>query len=276
MADVQIFTTIRCDPTLLQAPGRGYVHVGWNGNPSPFYMLDFHRDRMLNAALHWGWDAAVRILEGAGGLENLNVFLQTHVLEAANTPCSAKVLIDRDGILNVVRRPAGQVRLSTLFPSLLPVPSGQAMEESMGDTIPERDVRFEVLVDGQPTAKSEFTHFKTTHRPMYDAARERAGLLNYTDDKEVLLVNSDNGSIMEGSITTPYFWRNGRWVTPPIPENFKVSQGSGGNYGTTRRWALERHLVVEEDVHVASLIDGEEIWLSNGLKGFVHGKLKLH
>ncbi|KAI1738039.1 putative 4-amino-4-deoxychorismate protein [Xylaria scruposa] len=275
MDELQLFTTIRCDPVLLKAPDRQFVNLGWNQSPSPFYMLDFHRDRMLNGAIHWGWDAAIRILEGDSGLTTLEALLQTNVPEVADAPYRAKVLIDRDGVLSVVKGPTASVSLNNLFPSHLPAPSDQVVQGSSEGNIPQRNFEFEILVDRQITAKSEFTHFKTTHRPMYDGARERVGILNFTDKKEVLLVNSEDGSIMEGSITTPHFWRNGRWVTPPIPKNYDISQGSGGNYGTSRRWALERNLVVEEIVYVDSLVDGEEIWISNGLKGFVHGKVKL-
>ncbi|KAI8946490.1 hypothetical protein F4801DRAFT_564480 [Xylaria longipes] len=203
-------------------------------------MLDFHRDRVLNAAIHWGWDAAVRTLEGEAGLKTLETFLQTNIPEVADTPYQAKVLIDRNGALSVIKKPTAPANLNNLFPSYLPAPPGHVVKDSSQGKIPERNFEFEILVDRQTTAKSEFTHFKTTHRPMYEGARERAGILNPTDKKEVLLVNSEDGSVMEGSITTPHFWRKGRWVTPPIPKNYDVSQGSGGNYGTSRRWALER------------------------------------
>ncbi|KAI0479939.1 putative 4-amino-4-deoxychorismate protein [Xylaria cf. heliscus] len=275
MDELQLFTTIRCDPALLNAPGQGFIGIGWNQNPSPFYMLDFHRDRVLNAAIHWGWDAAVRTLDGENGLEALETFLQANIPEVTNTPYRVKVLIDRDGVLSVIKQPTPPINLDNLFPSYLPVPSGHAAKGFSDGKVPARNFEWEILVDRHPTAKSEFTHFKTTHRSVYDEARQRVNILNPTDKKEVLLVNNEDGSVMEGSITTPYFWRNGGWVTPPIPKNYDFTQGSGGNYGTSRRWALERKLAVENIVHVDSLIDGEEIWISNGLKGFVHGKLRL-
>ena len=71
---------------------------------------------------------------------------------------------------------------------------------------------------------------------------------------------------MEGSITTPYFFRGGEWVTPPAAD--------GGNVGTTRRWALETGLcremvVLRDDVKV-----GEVVWLSNGVRGWGWGSVK--
>lgn len=75
---------------------------------------------------------------------------------------------------------------------------------------------------------------------MYDAARKRAHIDVPSAKQEVLLVNVMDGSIMEGSITTPYFFRNGRWVTPPVKAWYEAGADSGGNDGTSRRWALER------------------------------------
>lgn len=71
---------------------------------------------------------------------------------------------------------------------------------------------------------------------------------------------------MEGSITTPYFWRGERWVTP--------SADSGGNLGTTRRWALERGLCAEGKIGRESVVVGETVWLSNGASGWGWGKIE--
>ncbi len=79
-------------------------------------------------------------------------------------------------------------------------------------------------------------------------------------------MNHEN-EVMEGSITTPYFWRRGRWVTPP--------ESAGGNIGTTRRYALEAELCVEETVRKDSVADGEAIWLSNGARGWGWGKVEM-
>ena len=98
-----------------------------------------------------------------------------------------------------------------------------------------------------------------------DGARARAAPpLAPPDPREVLLVNED-GLVMEGSISTCYFWRGGRWVTPVVsapytevdaatgPGGSGPDPGSGGNDGTTRRWALKRYVspddVVESGAH---------------------------
>lgn len=83
---------------------------------------------------------------------------------------------------------------------------------------------------------------------------------------EALLIN-ESGEIMEGSITTPYFFREGRWITPAAK--------CGGNLGTTRRWALNRGICVECVVRGEGIRDGEEIWVSNGVRGFGWGRVEL-
>ncbi|RGP59382.1 aminodeoxychorismate lyase [Fusarium longipes] len=123
--------------------------------------------------------------------------------------------------------------------------------------------------------RSEYTHFKTTKRDMYDAARQRAGI-TYADPAEVLVIDQGDGSVMEGTFTTPYFWRNGRWVTPPVAAQFSRDEGSGGQDGTSRRWALERGLVFEQAINAKSLVHGEECWISNGVRGFVAATIRLH
>lgn len=37
-----------------------------------------------------------------------------------------------------------------------------------------------------------------------------------------------------------------------------------------------RKLAVEEEVRVDSLQEGEECWISNGVRGFIFGKVKVH
>ena len=72
---------------------------------------------------------------------------------------------------------------------------------------------------------------------------------------------------MEGTFTTPYFFRDGKWVTP--------AERCGGNLGTTRRWALETGLCVEGIVRAEEVKDGELVWLSNGVRGWGWGKVEL-
>ena len=71
---------------------------------------------------------------------------------------------------------------------------------------------------------------------------------------------------MEGSITTPYFFRAGEWITPRAQ--------CGGNLGTTRRYALEAGLCKEGIVTRESVQRSEKVVLSNGVRGFGWGSVE--
>ncbi|KAG7150939.1 hypothetical protein HYQ46_000068 [Verticillium longisporum] len=297
--DFQLFTSLRHDDGLRQVPTHGPQNAGWNHRlESPYYILDYHRDRMLRAATHWAWPDAIQVLEGEAGLERLASFLDTSLADHRYT-ARVKILLAQDGRLACEKGPAAPVPLSNLFPSRLPVPDA---EVAAGD--PSKTLVYKIVPDTALTSKSEYTHFKTTERAVYDDARSRAGIqltdtteseythfktteravyddarsragIQLTDTTEVLVVNKTDGSIMEGSLTTPYFFRNGRWVTPPVPQKFSWESGSGGQDGTTRRWALERGIAIEQAVLADSLVDGEECWISNGVRGFIFGRVSL-
>ncbi|KAI0386673.1 aminotransferase [Hypomontagnella monticulosa] len=268
-----IFTSIRYDLVLLKAPDLGFANLGWNQTPSPFYMLDLHRDRMLRAAIYWGWEAAITTISGKDGLQNFKEYLQSITTEAGDGPCRLMITLAADGTLGHQISSLPATSVNNLLPRRLPCPNPGGLSQT-SEGIPSRDLIYDIYLDSQKTTKSEFTHFKTTFRDIYNEARNRAQIIP-GDKKEVLLVN-DDGHIMEGSISTPYFWRDGRWVTPPISKQFGSMEGSGGNDGTTRRWALERSLATEQVVLADSLVDGEECWISNGLRGFIYGNVKLH
>lgn len=117
-----------------------------------------------------------------------------------------------------------------------------------------------LFIDTQPTVPSAFTSYKTTKRAMYDAARHRVGIKSYAVSSEVILYNT-KGEVMEGSLTSLYFFREGQWMTPLV--------ACGGQIGTTRRWLIDRKLVVEGIILKDSLGDGEECYISNGVRGLV-------
>ncbi|OLN85577.1 Aminodeoxychorismate lyase [Colletotrichum chlorophyti] len=270
--DFQLFTSLRFDPGLVDVPKSRLANAGWNAKiTSPYYMLDYHRDRMLRAATYWNWAPAIEAISGQDGLQRLaeaiEAFLAHHGKDNA---LRVKVLLSADGRISCEASQVPAVPLGNLFPQRLPPPSDS---KEFGD--PSEEPSMEVVLDTTNTPQSEYTHYKTTKRAMYDTARDRAGI-SPTDRREVLLVNSKDGSIMEGSLTTPFFWRKGRWVTPPVSAKFTPDTGSGGQDGTTRRWALERSLAVEEEVRADSLEDGEPCWVSNGVRGFTFGTVRLN
>ncbi|KAL9567472.1 hypothetical protein ACKAV7_008422 [Fusarium commune] len=247
------------------------LRKGWNfENKSPLYMLDFHRDRLLRAATYWKWQPAIDQLAGAHGLWSLVQLMSDAVGPSRQTPLKLKIIVSREGNIKVEKSNTPEVPLQNLFPARLPYLSRAPLDDE-----PKKVPSYTLLVDQASTTRSEYTHLKTTTRAMYDAARQRAGI-SYASPTEVLIVNQDDGSVMEGTFTTPYFWRDGQWVTPPVAAQFSWDDGNGGQDGTSRHWALERGIASEQVVEVNSLVHGEECWISNGVRGFISATVYLH
>ena len=118
-----------------------------------------------------------------------------------------------------------------------------------------------------------------------------------------MLFNEVN-ELTEGTFTSLYFFRGGRWVTPPVgvPSDEFTSTtlkdgnedegelrrpfagrwghsvrsakvGAGGQRGTSRRWALAKGYCMEETVGIDTVKVGEGVWLSSGVRGFQYGKV---
>jgi len=125
---------------------------------------------------------------------------------------------------------------------------------------------YKILLDVNPTPQSAHTMYKTTHRHHYDTSRSRTLTSHQDPPVEEVLLHNPAGEITEGSLTTPYFFRQGKWVTPPV-----WLDDHGGQRGATRRWALEKHLCVVGAVRVEDVVGGERVWVSNGVRGFGWG-----
>ncbi|KHN95079.1 Aminotransferase, class IV [Metarhizium album ARSEF 1941] len=271
--DFSLFTSLRFDVKLKQVPAMGLAYAGWNyRNESPLYMLDYHRDRILRAAAHWGWDTVVDKLSGDAGLANLARAAEAAVDPSETGPFRLRILVTKEGIITFHQYSTAALDIGNLFPEALPEPG-----KSPSPSQPQVPPRLAVVVDSVDSPRSEFTHFKTTNRKLYDEARERAeiGSVHAANSVEVLVINQEDNSIMEGSTTTPYFWRDGRWITPPVSAKYSRHDGSGGNDGTSRRWALERRVAAEREIRVDQLVDGEACYISNGVSGFRAGTISL-
>lgn len=74
----QIVTSVRSDPALL-ACSYNPLYSGVTSYPCLFYVLQFHRDRMLAAAKEFQWEPACRALDGSEGLARLDGALHSHL-----------------------------------------------------------------------------------------------------------------------------------------------------------------------------------------------------
>lgn len=230
-----IFTTMRFDPALRTTIDTNLDPDGFNARiQSPFYLLPYHQDRLLKAATHFGWAPAIKDLTGRLGLlyvaERAFKFLQN----PHHSPVRLRLTIGPDGIFHYEKFDIPDLPLPNLLPTTLPAPGATPGPEEPVELPP-----YTLVVDDARATRSEFTYFKTAKREFYTAAREKAGI-KPGDSKEVLIIGDDN-FVMEASITTPYFWRDGKWVTPPVAKQFSAeAEATGGHDGVSRRYALAR------------------------------------
>lgn len=240
--DFQLFTTIRYDPLLVTYPvdsHLAFTAAKTSPRGSPFYMLNYHRDRLLRSSVYFGWVQAIKVIEGEEGMEYFRSKLEDEILlqnlgdGLSCLPLRVKVILSYNGSFTIEKALTSPVKFKNLYPDCLSeIAEINTESEPSGNTSSTKIYSLELSqIQTQPTVH---TRHKTTHRFHYDLARERAGLKGMLEPREVLLLNS-RGEISEGSITTIYFKRFGVWVTPCLE--------SGGQDGTTRRWALDHGFV---------------------------------
>ncbi|PYH29836.1 uncharacterized protein BO87DRAFT_410233 [Aspergillus neoniger CBS 115656] len=253
--DFKIISSLRYDPALSTIGKRAAARTTPDPLTTPYYLLPYHQERLRNAAACFSWGKALAFLKQDTNqfVEFLNTFIPDNT-----KPWRLRILLDSTGTCEVEVNPTTSMNpLNYLTPT----------ETNLQSTA------WRVYIDSERISPSVFTTHKTTARDFYTAARLRSGIVSFVEPAEVLLVNPA-GAIMEGSITTPYFRRRNTtegegkpaWITPPL--------SSGGNAGTTRQYALAQGFCAEDTIAATDLVDGEECWLSNGVRGFIRGKIK--
>lgn len=236
-----IFSTFRFDSKL----SKDSTHTSLlEGRQSNVYLLEYHYDRLRSAAK---FIAGFRLPDC---LLHLDGFEQRILHEFEASAEDSEQPIVRRGKVSVWPDGRSEVSLVHVAPSD-PLLFPKSFDEYTNPA-------WTVILDTQPTEASLYTEIKTSHRIDYNRARQDAELTPGSTT-EVLLYNSA-GEVMDGSITTAYFYRDGKWITPH----------AGGLEGVTRRFALKRGLcsVSQSAVLKESLRDGEIVWLSNAFRGF--------
>ena len=346
-----IISAVRYDPLLLTSTENSRSDLNFI-SPSPFYMLVYHRDRLIEAAQHFDIPSVVsQLAEGRAFHENL--FQHVQQWQSANQqdqgkekdePLKVRILFDKSGAMTIDMLPIPSVPLSQLFPasfdppksssqspqqpsqsqdqnqkSFKPSPlTGGALTLGPTDHLPKDQSKPQVQqwlvkLDTAPTPSSPVTLLKTTARDIYNTSRSRALPSNDAAPKkvEVMMYNECN-ELTEGSTTSLYLFRGGRWVTPPVgvpagelssalPKDGEgeprggdgwdegefrrpfagrwghsvrsAKVGAGGQRGTSRRWALGMGLCMEEPIGVDTVVEGEGVWVSNGVQGFGFGRV---
>jgi len=296
--EYNIFTSLRWDPTRSAHTAlfkKSELDQGKSYQTHPNDLVTYHFDRLVESAKGCGFTKTYNLLNGNDGghlgLDRLKEAIDDFFRSPLNNDksiCKLRLAFNKYGVVTI-----DKITLTETPDTLWPlIPSGLEPDELFGvpnntkkttEILPP-EARWSnqtspffschmtktlgtVYLDPHPIPPSIFTTHKTTHRPMYDAAREAANINDKSPTEAEVLLQNTNGEIMEASVSTPYFYRNG-WITPPL--------SSGGNAGVTRRLALELHCCVEQVIKASDLQNGEAIWLSNGVRGFWQATLKLN
>lgn len=259
-----IYTSVRYDASLRASPENTAASFNIS---CPFYLLEHHwtRLRVAEWSAQFWTDSGIPPKAHSRPADFLHSLLfavrqweRSHPKEAEWAEAlrvrrrvyqSGRVTTE---IYQIPRQP-----LHVLFPQSLDLGGGDGASNGViaGSTEPE----WTAVLDVRPTEVTDATMYKIWDRSPQSRARADAGILTLGATKEVLMYNAE-AEVLDGSNSTPYFHRQGKWVTP-------VSS-SGGLQGVTRRWALEKGLCVEGVVATDSLEDGEVVWFSNGVRGF--------
>ena len=256
--DFYIFSTFRVDAVLLSDD----VHTSLcGGRKYDIYLLPFHFDRLkIAAAKVSGFQYPKAMLSPESFEQEIQKAIKLSDdedrMQQPGSHVDAKQAVVRRGKISWWPSGHFDVVLTPVpptFPSLVPTSLDTC-------SVP----MWSAVLDDQPTETNLYTEIKTSHRTTYDRARESAGL-NLKSTTEVLLYNA-SGEVIDGSITTVYFYRDNKWVTPQC----------GGLEGVTRRFALSTGLcsIASPAVRSDSLRDGETLWLSNAFRGFFAATLR--
>lgn len=84
-ASPEVLSSIRCDQLLTRSPRNTQLSYHDCNAPSQFYMLRYHRDRMLAAVNELAWIEARSFLEGHSGVVRLTQVLQDHLTNSHNS-----------------------------------------------------------------------------------------------------------------------------------------------------------------------------------------------
>ncbi|TFK95037.1 hypothetical protein K466DRAFT_579538 [Polyporus arcularius HHB13444] len=265
--DYDLLSTVRRDAQLLRVPWNTDAHAG---TPSPYLLLAYHCDRLVEAATIHQWPIPANLT--LSGLEDLCNYASRTGVEGSqarmNDSSRIRILLSHTGALSVTASPTAPLPLPDPMVASLWLPSYSDPDPPYFGLQP-----LVVHVDTVPTPSDVFTRTKTTRRDHYTAARARFNIPPppTTSLLEVLLHNEDE-DVTETSIRNIAFVRGSPpcWVTP--------SASTGCLPGVVRRWLLEQGRVREAgegELKRSDIVDGEYVLTFNGVEGCRMGRIRL-
>jgi para-aminobenzoate synthetase/4-amino-4-deoxychorismate lyase len=190
---------------------------------SGYPLIEFHLDRLQDSSEYFGFPCDRAAAQDAL-LAHANAF-------AGSEPRKVRLLLDSDGKLHITR---------------------EVLPETRSDPAP---VRVRIGLERTDPEDPMLFH-KTTHRPLYAEAFERAKQAGFD---EVLFLNC-LGEVTEGAISNIFIEKDGRWLTPPVE--------CGLLAGVYRRHLLETRPAIEQRVlYPEDLRQADAIYLVNAVRG---------
>ena len=196
----------------------------WDGS---YPLLELHLDRLTESADYFAFPCAREAVKAA-----LDAHAQRFADAAPCSPRRIRLLLNADGELQI---------------------SDEVLAANAGGG--NRITRVRIAAERTDPADTMLYH-KTTHRPIYAEAFQRAARDGYDD---VLFLNP-RGEVTEGAISNIFVEKDGRLLTPPVE--------CGLLPGVYRRYLLETRPEIEE--RVLSLDDlrrAGAIYLANAVRG---------
>ncbi|KAH9897866.1 aminotransferase [Cubamyces lactineus] len=261
-----LLSTTRYEPHLRDCTWNTAVN---GGLPSPYMLLRYHYERLLDAAQVHGWPIPQQLslsrLE-----EECNAEITKHgSSDPLEQSFRIRILLSYAGALSVTASPTSPFPL----PSHDPTAPSLWLPSAASDLPVSASEMLVLHLDILPTPSSNFTRTKTTHRDHYTSARGRFNIPPPPTSSidEVLLFN-ESGDLTETSIRNVAFVRRSPpcWVTPHV--------STGCLPGVMRRWLLEQGRVVEAvkgELTRDGVVDGEYVLTFNGVEGCRVGRVKV-
>ncbi len=127
---------------------------------------------------------------------------------------------------------------------------------------PDKAIPKVLLAEQNTDSTSPYLYHKTTHRQLYDRARERAVEQGFLD---VLFCN-ERGEVTEGAISNIFIRKGNKIFTPPVQ--------CGLLPGVFRRWVVEANPEVREKVLFPWQIrDADAVYIGNSVRGIVEVRI---
>lgn len=195
-------------------------------------------------------------------------------------PLRVRILINRLSAIEVECTAMSEDQPLSTLPMTFPLSLCRALSPFPFSTLSDANTAStppcHLQISADPTPSNIFTLHKTTHRATYNHSRACASppLLPTTGplERDVLLFNPSR-EITEASLSSVYFPRTHddgevSWVTP--------SRACGGIESVTKLLALEKGWCVEGVVRLEEVLEGEDVVLSNAVRGFFAGRIHLN